>query len=120
MTITLLTYVTLDAIQFHVWFTTEDAVIVPWAQTVITIAGVSFLAFIQQKQKRLQPQSTTAERKPEAKPTRAWYFVAFFLGIIGGHNRICRCQRRGHVDGKPTFDSRISNDIISGILRSLS
>lgn len=84
VTITLLTYITLDAIYTHAWFAPENAVVVPLIQSMVTLAGVSFLLFIQQKQKQPKPLGTVTKRASEVKPTRAWYFVAFFLGIIGG------------------------------------
>lgn len=84
LTMTLLVYVSFDAIYFHLWFTPENAVVVPWIQSMITLAGVFFLLFIQKRQKQLKPPSKVAERAIGVKPTGAWYLIAFFLGIIGG------------------------------------
>ena len=52
--IALIVYVTLDTIYFHVFFTTESA-IVGVVYMLIVIVATFLLLFVQQREKRIQP-----------------------------------------------------------------
>jgi len=50
--IVLLVYVTLDAIYFHVFFSSESAVVVPLVQGLIVMGAMVILLFIQQRERK--------------------------------------------------------------------
>lgn len=52
VTITLIAYITLDAIYIHTWFSTKDAATVPLVQVVIMMAGIFCHELIKRTQKR--------------------------------------------------------------------
>jgi hypothetical protein len=60
--IALLAYVTLDAIYFHVFFSADNAVVVPLIQSLIVIVGTCLAVFVRRTEKPMQPSSITQKQ----------------------------------------------------------
>ena len=76
--IVLLVYVTLDAIYFHVFFSSESesAVVVPLVQMLIVMGAMVILLFIQQRERK--------GNLTEGLRAVGWFKAGISIFVIGG------------------------------------